>query len=113
MADESASSLASLNKTLPSPLQTKSEEKRSAYSPGYASKYSTRTPPKDLSEMVNKVKDESNDENYCLVRTPNVSVPANNLLGMIKKTLARKVIICFHFRSRCNNFAIWTSCSST
>ena len=83
MADESASSLASLNKTLPSPLQTKSEEKRSAYSPGYASKYSTRTPPKDLSEMVNKVKDESNDENYCLVRTPNVSVPANNLIGMV------------------------------
>ena len=77
-----ASSMSSINKSLPSPLHTKAEEKRNAYSPGFASKYSNRTPAKDLAEMVSKVKEENSDENHCVVRTPNLSIPnAPNSIG--------------------------------
>ena len=74
--------MSSINKSLPSPLHTKAEEKRNAYSPGFASKYSNRTPAKDLAEMVSKVKEENSDENHCVVRTPNLSIPnAPNSIG--------------------------------
>ena len=65
-------------------MHTKSEDKHTnPHTADFASKYSTRTPPKDLSEMVSKVKDEKNDENFCLVRTPNLSIqnPLNSILG--------------------------------
>ena len=75
VADNGAENAANLNKTLPSPLNTKSETKRKAYSPAYAIKYSQRTPPKDLKEMVNKVKDEENDSVHALVRTPDFALP--------------------------------------
>ena len=43
---------------LPPQLSTKSEAKRRCLSPAYAMKYSNRTPPKDLKELVHKVKEE-------------------------------------------------------
>ena len=62
-----------LNKSLPSPLATKTEPKKRTYTQGYAMKYSQRTPPKDLSEMVTKVKEDENVRT--VVRTPNLAMP--------------------------------------
>ena len=89
IAEEGAENAASVNKTLASPLNTKSETKRKSYSSGDSVKYSQRTPPKDLKEMVTRVKDEENDSVHALVRTPPTAVPTppspvkqhNNLLG--------------------------------
>lgn len=89
VADDGAEGVANVNKTLPSPLNTKSETKRKPYSSAYTTKYSQRTPPKDLKEMVTKVKDEENDSVHALVRSPPIAVPTppsqvkqhNNLLG--------------------------------
>ena len=53
----------------------RSETKRKPYSSAYTTKYSQRTPPKDLKEMVTKVKDEENDSVHALVRSPPVAVP--------------------------------------
>ena len=53
----------------------RSETKRKPYSSAYTTKYSQRTPPKDLKEMVTKVKDEENESVHALVRSPPVAVP--------------------------------------
>ena len=92
LANEGADSLASTNKNLASPINTKSETgKKKTMSPAQAAKYSQRTPPKDLSEMVTKVKDENSEDATptCVVRTPPYAVPTppsqvkqhTNLLG--------------------------------
>ena len=75
VADDAAETAANVNKALPSPLNTKSEPKKKPFSPAYTNKYSQRTPPKDLKEMVTKVKDEENDSVHALVRSPPVAVP--------------------------------------
>ena len=64
IADEGADNLSSLNTSLDSPLNTKSETKRRCLSPAYSMKYSNRTPPKDMKEMVHRVKDESEGKFY-------------------------------------------------
>jgi hypothetical protein len=74
IADSGADEVAKVNKNLTSPLNTKSESKRRCLSPEYVSRYSYRTPPKDLSEMVTRVKGE-NEENHCVVRSPSIAMP--------------------------------------
>ena len=64
IADEGSEKLTNLNKSLNSPLNTKSEPKRRCLSPAYAMKYSNRTPPKDLRELVHKVKEEHNEGTF-------------------------------------------------
>lgn len=76
LANEGSDHLNTLNKNLPSPLNTKSDSKRKSYSPSYALKYSKRTPPKDLSEMVTRVKDEDSDSVHALIRTPPIAMPS-------------------------------------
>ena len=69
IADEGSEHLTNLNKNLSSPLNTKSEPKRRCLSPGYAMKYSNRTPPKDLKELVHKVKEEHHEGTFLLNKT--------------------------------------------
>ena len=76
LADAGAEGVASLNKALPSPLNTKTESKRRIYDRNAIAKYTPKTPPTDLKDMVTRVKDEEMDEAYCVVRSPPVAIPA-------------------------------------
>lgn len=95
IADEGADHLALLNQNLTSPIHTKSDKSRSRnLSPGYAIKYSTRTPPKDLAEMVTKVKDENTDDVHCVVRTPPIAMaPPPSVVKQHTSYLGGEVVV--------------------